>query len=208
VPGTARGHTSQRVLEHGRLGRIDTEPLRRGEEGVRRRLAFQALGPDGHAVDDLLDVLREPGDVQHLAGVGARRHHGPAQPCLLSRLQVAAGAFEHVHALGPDPSLHGLVLPVAEAVHGHRGGWVVGRPFRQRDPARGEEVPDSVDPWLAVDVGVVLRPGVEGPERDRVLLGIVTEELVEHLFPRLGVDGSGVGEHAVQIEQAGPDLRG
>ena len=49
-PGLDAG---QRVLEHGRLPRLDAERPRAGEERVRRRLALQMLALGDDAVDDL-----------------------------------------------------------------------------------------------------------------------------------------------------------
>jgi hypothetical protein len=69
----------------------------------------------------------------------------------------------------------------------------------QLDPARGEEVAHAVEARLAVDVLVVVVDEVERP------LAAILEEGVEHLLPRARVDLGGLGQDAVEVEQAGGD---
>jgi hypothetical protein len=53
VPGPPRVDAGERVLEHHRLRRLDTEHARRGQEGVGRRFAGEMLrGGDDAAVSD------------------------------------------------------------------------------------------------------------------------------------------------------------
>src|SRR5581483_1799467 len=69
----------------------------------------------------------------------------------------------------------------------------------------GQEGSDAVRPRLAVDVAVVVLVAVEGDERAARLRRPGPQEVVEHLLPGGGVDGGGLGQDAVEVEQAGAD---
>ena len=75
------------------------------------------------------------------------------------------------------------------------------------DAPRRQEVADAVDAGLAVDVLVVVVVDVEGLERLAVR-SPSAQEVVEHLLPGRGVDAGRLGEHPVEVEQAGPDAVG
>ena len=82
-------------------------------------------------------------------------------------------------------------------------GRVVGVAVGQLDAAAGQKRPDAVFALLAVDVFQVV---VDRVERDEFLAGLLSpllEERVEHDLPGFGVDTRGVGQHTVEIEQAG-----
>ena len=99
--------------------------------------------------------------------------------------------------------LEGVVFPGAQAVDGVFVARVVGVAVGQFDAAAGQKRPDAVFTLLAVDVFQVV---VDRVERDELLAGLfgpLLEEGVEHDLPRLGVDTRGVGQDAVEIEQAG-----
>jgi len=87
----------------------------------------------------------------------------------------------------------------------HRLGLrrIGGRAHGGVDAARLQERADAVEPGLAVDVLVVVGRAIELLERLAGPLGPVAQEAVEHLLPRLGVDLRGLGEHTVEVEQAG-----
>jgi hypothetical protein len=76
------------------------------------------------------------------------------------------------------------------------------------DPARLQERPHSVQARLAVDVLVVVGRAVERLELLAVTRRPVTQEVVEHLLPRAGVDLRGLREHAVEIEETRRDALG
>jgi hypothetical protein len=157
-------------------------------------------------VTPVLHQRREPGHLEHLLGVRARRHHHSPQPGLLGRLEITPGAFEHPDAVVVDAAQDGDVLLVAEPVHRLLTRRIVRLALGQRDAARGEEVADTVGARLAVHVGVVLVVGVEGDERGARLLGVRAQEVVEHLLPRRRVHRRGIGQHPIEIEQADSDL--
>src|SRR5205823_5832512 len=102
-----------------------------------------------------------------------------------------------------DQAQDDLVLAISQAVHGLGLGWIARVPAGQLDPARGEERLDALVPGLAVDVLVVVLDGVEG---DELLTGsrrALLQVGVEHLLPRGRVNLGRLGEHPVEVEQAG-----
>ena len=209
VPRPAGRHAGQCVLEHRRLGRIDPEALGRGQERVRRRFPPQPFGPDRHAVDDLLDVLRESGHLQYFVGVGTRRHHGPPESGLLRRPAGSAGsprtrARPRSGSAVERPRSSGCPRPFTVIAAGGRPAYLraasIPRAVRKSRTPLARGLPSTYASYS-------LRAS-NGHERDPVLLRVVPEELVEHLFPRGGVHGSGIGEHTIQVEQADPDPRG
>ncbi len=109
-------HSGQRVLEHGRLGRLDAHRSGAREVRVRRRLAGQMLALGVMAVDDLLEQLRDPSRFQHVAAVGARGDDGAPQPRVAGCLHVPDRSLVGLHALLMDHLQHDLVLAVAQPV--------------------------------------------------------------------------------------------
>jgi hypothetical protein len=195
----------ERVLEHRRRSRFDTELPRRGEEGIRRRLALQALRPRGEPVDPQLEEVLEAGGLEHFLRVRARGDDRARQARLAHRLEVAHRALVRLDAVAPQEREHEVVLAVAQAVDGLGAGLVVGGAVGELDPARGEERTHAVVARLAVDVvGVV----VVGERRERVACALraLAQVVVEHLLPRLRVDGRRLRQHAVEVEQAGLDV--
>ena len=79
--------------------------------------------------------------------------------------------------------------------------------LRQVDAAGLEERPHPVVPMLAVDVLVVVADRVERHERLAVAVRALEQERVEDRLPRDRVHGGGLRENAVEVEQAGADLR-
>src|SRR6185312_4527730 len=63
--------------------------------------------------------------------------------------------------------------------------------------------PDPVLAFLAVHVCAIVRRRVEGDEVVAGALGPLGQIGVEHGLPGFGVHAGGVGEHAVEVEQAG-----
>jgi hypothetical protein len=120
-------------------------------------------------------------------------------------VHVAHRSFVGLHSLRVDELEHQHILAVAEPGDGLLAGWIVGGPLRQLDAARLEEGAHAVRAGLAVDVSVVVLDGVEGAERLAGPFGALAQVLVEHLLPRRRVDLGGLGEHAVEIEQASGD---
>ena len=200
VARPARGDTGQRVLVDHRLGRLDAERPRAGEEGVRLRLAAQAVARRDHAVDADVDEVGEPAGGDDLRAVRRRGHDGGGEPGLLDRPQVADRALVDLDAVLLELAEHQLVLAGGDGLHRRRVGGVARGPLRQHDAAAGEEPADAVGAVPAVDVGVVVglgeltRPRVVGPE-----------ELVERAFPGGEVHGRRAREHAVEVEEAGAD---
>ncbi len=74
---------------------------------------------------------------------------------------------------------------------------VVGGALGEHDAARGQEVPDAVEPGLAVDVVEVVALAVAG------LPGHGLQVAVEELLPGALVDDRRGREHAVQVEEDG-----
>ena len=73
------------------------------------------------------------------------------------------------------------------------------------DSARREELADAVVARPPVDVSLVVETGVERDERLMRTVAPVAEEAVERLLPGRRMELSGLREHAVEVEQAGPD---
>src|SRR5207248_3139519 len=84
-------------------------------------------------------------------------------------------------------------------------GRVVRIPLRQSDPSRGQERAHAVVARLAVDVLVVVSDRIEGDKGLAGSVGALLQVRVEHLLPRGGVDLGGLGEDAVEVEEAGAD---
>ena len=199
-PGLDAG---QGVLEHHGLLLRHVQVSRRGEERVGRGLARQVPLLRDHPVDPVVDQVDEPGDLQHHLGVRRRRHHGGRQARVPHGVQVAHGAGVDVDAVGADLLVDELVLAGREAVD-RLGVRAVGRlPLRQRDPPGDQEGAGAVQPRLAVDVRAVVGLDVERDELHSRALGVGAQEVVEHLLPRRRVHAGGVGEHPVEVEQAG-----
>ena len=87
------------------------------------------------------------------------------------RLDVGDAALVHLDAAGRDLRQDQVVLAVAQPVQGGRPRRVVRGALGQVDAAGLQERPGSVQPWLAVDVGVVLVVRVEGNELGPGALG-------------------------------------
>jgi hypothetical protein len=148
------------------------------------------------AVDDLLEKVEDPGSLEDLAAVRRGRHDRAAQPGLLDGAHVPDRALVGAHPVARDDLLDQLVLAVTQAAD----LLVV-----DLDAARGEEAPHAVVAGQAVDVAVVVVMGVELPERLARALRALAQVLVEQLLPGRGVHRGGLRQHAVEVEQAGPD---
>ena len=90
VARSARRHPGECVLEHRRLAGGDIEQLRGPQEGVGSRLPGDVLFAHRHAVDPLLHEPGETGHLEHVAGVGAGRHHRHTETRVGDGLEVAA----------------------------------------------------------------------------------------------------------------------
>ena len=101
-----------------------------------------------------------------------------------------------------------VVLAVAQAVDGLGVGGVVRAAVGQLDAAACQERPDAVLALLAVDVLAVVGARVEGHELLAGALGAPSQVVVEHGLPGLGMHAGGVGEHTVEVEQAGTHVFG
>jgi hypothetical protein len=96
-----------------------------------------------------------------------------------------------------------LVLAVAQSVHGFGVERVVRSALGELNPAAGEERPDAVPASFAVHVALVVGACVERDERLAGALRPGLQIRVEHGLPRAGVDAGGIGEHTIEVEQAG-----
>src|SRR5207248_2832688 len=85
----AGGDASERILEHGRLARLDLESLRGSEERVRRRLSLQMLLRRDDPVDPDLEEIRDPGRLKHVARVRARGDDSAAESGVAHRSHIA-----------------------------------------------------------------------------------------------------------------------
>src|SRR5207249_9486451 len=75
------------------------------------------------------------------------------------------------------------------------GGDQVDEVFGRGDVTGGEDGADAVGSWFPVDVRIVVVGQLEGDV-----------EGVEDLLPGAGVDGGGLGDDAVEVEEAGGDV--
>jgi hypothetical protein len=73
------------------------------------------------------------------------------------------------------------------------------------DPPGGQEGPRPVRPGLAVHVSAIIRDWIKRYEQLSGPGRVPSQEGVEHLLLRRGVYQVGLGEHAVEVEQAGAD---
>ena len=155
--GPAGLHAGQRVLEHCRLARSDAEAPGGEQEHVGRRLAGQVLPFGGEPVDDHLEQLGQPGHLEHRPGVGARRHHGSAEPGVAYRLSRNGPTPGR-----PRPRRPSWPARVRSCGSRGRGRWrsaggSVGCALGKGDAPGGEEGANAVGPLLAVDVAACSR---------------------------------------------------
>src|SRR6266487_4146897 len=205
VPGAPRLDSRQCVLEDGRFGRLDADLLRRREERVGRRLSLQVPLLDGDPVDADLEQVLDPGGLEDVLAVRAGGHDGSVEPRLANRMDVPHRPVVGLDAVAFQKCHHELVLAVSETVDGLGRRRVVRIALGQLDSARGQERANAVVARLAVDVPVVVGDRVEGGELLAGSLGALAQVRVEHLLPGGGVHLGGLGEDAVEIEEAGAD---
>lgn len=193
----------ERVLEDGRRGRVDTEVVGRGQERVGARFAREP--PFGG--DDTVDAYVEEGLRSHRAkdvpAVGAGGDDRCPQPVLPDGLDVAQRPVVGLDPVRADHVEEQLVLAVAQAVDGLAVGRVLGSSFGELDAARGEEGADTVGARQPVHVRGVVVGVVEGTEAVAVPSA---QEVVERPLPGGRVDHGGLGDHPVEVEEAGQDL--
>ena len=160
---------------------------------------------DGQPVYVRLEQVPDPGRGEHVAAVGAGRHDGTAQagvtdgPYVLHRARVCS------HPVLADPPQQDFVFAVGQAPDGLRARRVVRAAFRQFDAPGLQEGACPVGPGLPVHVLLVVPDAVEWHEGLTGPPGTVPQVAVEHFLPRGIVDLRGLGEHAVQVEQAAAD---
>ncbi len=198
----------ERVLEDRRLRRLHSEPLRGDEVGVRSRLPAEMLLLGHEAVDPDLEEILDPGCGEHLTAVLARRDDGAAHAGSAGGDGVADGALVRLDALASDQCEHEVVLAVRQPADRLELGTVVVLSARQPDAARLEKRAHAVVTRLSVDVLVVVRQDVEGHERGAVVHRALAQERVEDRLPRLSVHRRRLRQHAVDVEQTGPDSVG
>ena len=200
--------TRERVLEHHGVVDAHAERPRAGQEGVGRRLAPQPLAPGHVPVHARLQQVCDPRGLEDLPAVRARRDHSAAQAGVAGGVQVADRARVGVHPVLGDQLQDELVLARAEALHGLGPGRIARGALGQLDSARGEEPAHPIGAGEPVDVLVVLAPRVEGDELLARPFRSGAQELVEHLLPGRRVHLRGLGQHPVEIEEAGGDAVG
>src|SRR5439155_1961424 len=159
-----------------------------GEVGVGSGLAAQVLLFGDVAIDLDVEVAVQSRGTQDFGGVFARRDDCDLQPRGSRRADVADGAVVGLDSVAMNEVDEELVLFARDAVDQLRGCL---------DAAGRQDRPHAVGAGFAVDVGGVVGNDVEGDA-----------ELVEGLLPRLGVHFRGLGDHAVQVEEAGLDVGG
>ena len=188
-----------------RRGRARPQPAGAGQERVGRRLAPQVLPARPRAVDAALEQIDDPAATStswQLALEETTARRSPASRAARRYRATRRRARRPARGCGLQ---HELVLAVAEAVDRARAGWVVGGALGQLDAPGLQEERGAVGARLAVDVVVVVGVAVEGLERRARRRRSGREEVVEHLLPRPRVDVGRLGEHAVEVEQAGGD---
>ena len=79
---------------------------------------------------------------------------------------------------------------------------VVVRSLRHLQPACGQQRTHPLFPGAAIHIVEVVRFGELRLRRTGDLL----QRGVEQLLPRLGMDSRGIGDHAVHVEQGGPEV--
>ena len=203
VTGPTGLHPREGVLEDHTPCHRHREATGRLDEGVGGGLAADAAVLDVPAVDADVELVGDPGGLDHGLAVLARRDHRGGQAELLHVVQEADRTGERRHPVGLQQDLDELVLAVPEAVDGECIGRVLRGSVGEGDRPRREEAPHPVVAGLAVEVVGVVAAQVERHERLVVGIGPGAQELVEHLPPRGGMEGRRVGQHSVEIEQNG-----
>lgn len=128
------------------------------------RLAGDVLFAQRHAVHPLLDEPVQTGGREHVAGVGARRHHGHTETRGRDRLQVAPRPVEHLGPIVAQQLVQHVVLAVAQAIHRLGGARVIRGTVGYFDGAAAQKRSNAVFAFLAVHIRVIVRGRVEGNE--------------------------------------------
>ncbi len=146
-----------------------------------------------------------PAAVEDLGGVLAGRDDGHATPRRGESVDEAEGPWKGGHAASRHPLEEERVLAQAQPDDRVPIGRVGAIALRQADAPRGEEVADSGFTGLAVhEASVVVLVERAAPSGSPPTLGrAVEQERVEELLPGGAVDGGGVGDDAVHVEDHG-----
>ena len=158
-----------------------------------------------HAIDPHLEQVLDAGGDEDVAAVGAGRHHGAAQPRIPGCADIADRALVRLHPLFLDQFQQDHVLAVTQAVDGLGVRGIVGAAFGQFDATGLQERSGPVGPWLPVDILVVILDRVERRVRLASAFCALTQEAVEHLFPRGIMHLGGLGQDTVEVEEAAAD---
>ena len=196
--GRAGLHTRFRVLDDGTCLGGQAEELCRTLERVGLGLAGQAVASGDGAVDDDLEAIGQPRCREHRRRVLRAGHDGDLRPGALDRVEEGDARRVGFDALLGEGGVEGLVLAVAESVHGVERRGIRHLALGKPDAATLEQRAHPVVPGLSVDVGEVVVVGVR--------LGAVRlQERREQACPRVHVHDRGGREHAVEVEQPAPD---
>ena len=201
-------HARERVLDHRRRRGVDPETPSGLDEHRRIRLAGQAELIEVGAVDRDREEVPESGRVQDLGHVPARGDRRRPYAACLQLADQGHGRRVRLHAVPAEVLEEHLVLPIPQPADGLPIRRIVRVALGQLDASRGEEAPHAVEPTLAVDVPAVVLVGIERHERFAGAIGALAQVVVEQPLPGLGVDGRGVGDDAVHVEDHGADLLG
>ena len=187
-------------------GGLDAQPAGSLEEDCRIGLTLEAESVGLHAIHTDGEQVRDAGGVEHLGEVPAGRDDRGAYSGSLQRPDQVHGSRVRLDSMLLDVLEEVPVLAVAEPSHGLPVGRVVRISLGKHHSPRAEEVPDSVRPWLAVHVSSVVAIDVERPERLAGPPASALQVAVEEALPGRRMDGRGVGDDAVHVEDDGREL--
>ena len=200
-PGTAGFDAGDGILHHDSPRRRHAEHARRVGEGIGCGFAGQPVACGNLTVDPQFEQVGEPGGIQDDLTATTRGDHGGAHAVAKQVPHHGQRAVVHLDPLAGQQVAEHRVLSVAETADGFHAWRIVWYTVVQRDAARAEEGSDPVVARTAVDEARVVPRHHEWVER-LVARGRPTAQVVvEHPFPRRGVEFGGGGEYAVEVEE-------
>jgi hypothetical protein len=200
APGAAGLHPRDGVLHDG--GALWHNFYTSGgfQEDGGVRFAGQPEVVRVNAVDLGVEEGQDTRPLQDLDAVLAGRDDRRPQAVLSERADELDGRFVDIDAVLSQMPLKVGVLPVAEAADRFPVRRVIPVAVREGDPAGLQKADDAVVAGFAVHVVPVVGIGVERFERFTLPFGAILEVVVEQLPPGGGMDGRGLGDHPVHVE--------
>lgn len=178
-PARPAAHPRPGVFNHRRPSRFHLQSVSGLQEERRIRFGRQLQVAGGHAVDQHLEGVPQPGRIEDHALVLAGRHGGERHTGAAEGIDQLDGAVMGLHAVGLDLGPEVAVLAVAEPADRLGVRRVGSLAPGQLDAPRRQEPRNAVVTGEPVDVGQVVLVA-EG----RLVAATLGQEGVEEPLPR------------------------